>query len=440
MSSVFNQLTFKRQPDIQYKSKEEIAAFQNERLQEQMAYVYANSPYYKRVFDENHVSPEDIKTVDDLQRLPVTTKNELQKFNNDFFCVPQSEIVDIVTTSGTTGDPVVVGLTKHDLDRLSYNEFLTFSAAELTKDDIIQLTCTLDKRFMAGMAYFLGAVELGTGIVRVGGGVPQLQWDTIQRIHPTTLMCVPSFLIKLAEFAEKNGIDFHKSGIKKAICIGESIRTKEFGFTELSKHIDERWGEIKLYNTYASTEMQTGFSECSFGCGGHHQPELIIVEFLDENNKPVADDEPGEVTITHIGVEGMPLVRFKTGDICYHHTEKCKCGRNTMRLSAVIGRRSQMLKVKGTTVYPPALFDVLDPLPEVANYVVEAFTNELGTDEIKILVGTNIPSEELQKKIKDLYRAKVRVAPIIEIADPVDVDKIRIVEGQRKITKFVDKR
>jgi phenylacetate-CoA ligase len=164
------------------------------------------------------------------------------------------------------------------------------------------------------------------------------------------------------------------------------------------------------------------------------------VEFLDENNKPVADNEPGEVTITHIGVEGMPLVRFKTGDICYHHTEKCKCGRNTMRLSAVIGRRSQMLKVKGTTVYPPALFDVLDPLPEVANYVVEAFTNELGTDEIKISVGTNIPSEELQKKIKDLYRAKVRVAPIIEFADPADVDKIRIVEGQRKITKFVDKR
>ena len=132
MNSVFNELTFKRQPDIQYKSKEEIAAFQNERLQEQMAYVYAHSPYYRRVFDESHVSPEDIKTVADLQRLPVTTKTELQKFNNDFFCVPQSEIVDIVTTSGTTGDPVVVGLTKHDLDRLSYNEFLTFSAAELT--------------------------------------------------------------------------------------------------------------------------------------------------------------------------------------------------------------------------------------------------------------------------------------------------------------------
>ncbi|MCQ2200392.1 MAG: AMP-binding protein [Paludibacteraceae bacterium] len=439
-SSIYNQLTFKRQPEIQFKSKSEISEFQDARLREQIAYVAENSPYYSAMFKRLGVSPSDIKTVKDLERLPVTTKNDLLEHNDDFLCVPRSMVTDIVTTSGTTGVPVIVYLTKHDLDRLSYNEFLTFSAAGLTTEDTVQLMTTIDKRFMAGLAYFLGAVELGAGIVRVGGGVPQLQWDTIERIKPTTCMVVPSFLLKLVEYAQANGINFHNSSLKKAVCIGESMRNPDFSLTALSKKINELWPELHLYGTYASTEMQTGFSECVYGLGGHHQPELIVVEFLDENNQPVADNEPGEVTITHLGVEGTPLIRFKTGDICYHHTEQCKCGRNTMRLSAVLGRRSQMIKYKGTTIYPPALFDVVDTVPQVANYVVKVTTNSLGTDDVTLLVGTNNPSAELEKIIKDKYRAKVRVAPSVVFKTPAEVDKIRFPEMSRKPVKFIDER
>ncbi len=431
---------FEQNPEIQFKSKEEIAAFQDERLKQAIEYVGKNSPFYKKMFADNHINVSDIKTVADLQKLPVTTKKDLQEHNKEFFCVPMEEITDIVTTSGTMGDPVIVGLTKNDLDRLAYNEYLTFSAAQLTKSDIIQEMTTIDRRFMAGLAYFLGAVKLGAGVVRVGNGIPELQWDTINRIHPTVCMVVPSFLMKLIDYAEAHGIDYHNCSLKKAVCIGESLRNPDFSFTVLSQKIHDRWPELQLFTTYASTEMQTGFSECQCGCGGHHQPELIVVEFLDENNQPVADDQPGEVTITTLGIEGFPLVRFKTGDVCYHHTEPCKCGRNTMRLSSILGRKGQMIKFKGTTLFPSSMSDVLDDIQGLAGYIIEVSTNELGTDDVAIYVGTTNATDQFEKFLKDQFRAKVRVAPRIIFKTPAEMQAMQFPQMSRKPIKFIDKR
>lgn len=172
--------------------------------------------------------------------------------------------------------------------------------------------------------------------------------------------------------------------------------------------------------------MQSSFTECSEFHGGHLQPELIIVEFLDDKNLPVKAGEPGEVTITTLGVEGMPLLRFKTGDICYQYTEPCACGRNTIRLSSVLGRKGQMIKYKGTTLYPPALFDILDDIPRVKNYVVEVYTNKLGTDEILIRIGSDENSESFAKEIKDLFRSKIRVAPTIRFEPAEYISQIQI--------------
>lgn len=431
---------FEKHPEIQFLSREEIAQEQNKRLQQTIAYVAANSPYYKRIFAENNIDPSSIKTVADLQRIPVTTKQDLQLHNKDFFCVPMEQITDIVTTSGTMGDPVIIGLTKNDLDRLAYNEELTFRAAKLTTSDIIQEMTTIDRRFMAGLAYFLGAVELGAGVVRVGNGIPELQWDTINRVKPTVAMVVPSFLMKLIDYAEAHGIDYHNCSLKKAVCIGESLRNPDFSYTVLSQRIHDRWPELQLFTTYASTEMQTGFSECECGCGGHHQPELIVVEFLDENNQPVADDQPGEVTITSLGIEGVPLVRFKTGDVCYHHVEPCKCGRNTMRLSSVLGRKGQMIKLKGTTIFPSSISDVLDGMNGLAGYVIEVSTNDLGTDEVTVRVGTDNATEAFEKALKDQFRAKMRVAPKIVFETPDAIRAIQFPQMSRKPIKFIDLR
>jgi phenylacetate-CoA ligase len=331
-------------------------------------------------------------------------------------------------------------MTDSDLDRLAYNEYISFSCADVTPKDIFQLMVTNDRLFMAGMAYYTGLRKLGAGIIRVGPGNPELQLETIERLKPTGIVTVPSFIIKLIEFAEANGVDLSKTNIRKAVCIGEPIRDNDFNLNTLGRKIKQKW-DIELYSTYASTEMGTAFTECSEGHGGHHHPEMIIVEFLDENNRPVKEGEPGEVTITNIGVKGMPLLRFKTGDICVHYTEPCKCGRNTMRLGPVIGRKQQMIKFKGTTLYPQALYDVLNDIEEVSNYVIEVFTNELGTDEINIIIGSSEKDAvSLEKKIKNYFRAKIRVAPSIRILDISEVSRIQYPGMKRKPVTFIDSR
>ena len=425
---------------LQYASASEIKAFQEVQLAETLRYVSEKSTFYQNIFAENNVDVSQIKTLEDLQKLPVTTKQDLQLKGEDFICVDKSEIIDYVTTSGTLGNPVTFALTESDLQRLTYNESSSFTMAGLQKGDIMQLMTTIDRRFMAGLAYFMGARELGCGIIRVGNGIPELQWDTINRVKPTVCMVVPSFLIKLIDYAESHGIDYNASSLRKAICIGEALRTPDGRLTKLGQKISEKWPELELFSTYASTEMQSSFTECSNHCGGHVPVDLIIVELLDENNQPVADGETGEVTITTLGVEGMPLVRFKTGDMCMAFTEECTCGRKSMRLSSVIGRKGQMIKYKGTTLYPPALFDILDNIPMVKNYIVEVYTNSIDTDQIQIKVGSEEQSDALVKQIKDVFRSKVRVAPDIIFESIESIQKQQMPPMSRKVIKFVDKR
>ncbi len=330
-------------------------------------------------------------------------------------------------------------LTDKDLDRLAYNEYISFVCADGDPDDIFQLMTTLDRRFMAGLAYFLGIRKLGAGVVRVGAGIPELQWDTIKRINPTAFVTVPSFLLKLIEYAEANGIDYRNTSIKKAVCIGEALRNQDFSLSTLGQRIQDKWN-IQLYSTYASTEMSAAFTECKNGRGGHHHPELVIVEFLDENDQPAKEGEAGEVTITTLGVEGMPLLRFKTGDLCHHYTEPCSCGRQTIRLGPIVGRRKQMIKYKGTTLYPPALYDILNHIEGVKNYVVEVFTNEIGTDEILIRIGCETVPENFEKDIKDHFRAKLRVAPQVKFEEVETINKLQFPELSRKPVVFFDKR
>lgn len=426
-------------PNIEKATAIEIKAFQEKKLQELMAYLTQKSPYYQRLFKENNIDPTSIQTLEDLSKLPLTDKDDLQRHNKDFICVDKRQIIDYVTTSGTIGAPVTFALTDKDLERLAYNEATSFASAGITEEDILILTTTIDRRFMAGLAYFLGARKLGAGIVRVGSGLPALQWDTIERVAPTALIAVPSFIFKLIEYAKKNGIDYKNSSIKKAICIGESLRNPDFSLNTLGQKITELW-DIELYSTYASTEMSTAFTECTFGRGGHHHPELIIVEVLDENNQPVAEGEAGEVVISTLGMEAMPLLRFKTGDICQWHQDTCGCGRTTMRLGPVIGRKKQMIKYKGTSLYPPALYDLLNQFEEIIGFVIEVFTNEIGTDEIIIKTCSKDTSSSFKKRIKDHFRAKLRVAPEVEFTDIETINNLRFPEMSRKPVLFFDYR
>ena len=422
-----------------YQQAQETTTMQEQKLQELLAYVAENSPFYKELFAKYRINIADIKTIADLSLIPPTVKDDLQQRNDDFLCVPRNKVIEYTSTSGTLGRPVTIALTEKDLDRLAYNEYNSFLCADGSADDTYQLMLTLDRQFMAGIAYYLGIRRIGAGIIRLGPGVPALQWETIRRLKPTAIVAVPSFILKLIQFAKDTGIDINSTSVKKAICIGENIRNNDFSLNILGKKITESW-DIQLYSTYASTEMQTAFTECGEGKGGHYQPELVIVELLDENDQQVEPGTPGEVTITTLGVEGMPLLRYKTGDICMYFDEPCACGRTSLRLSSIMGRKKQMIKFKGTTLYPPALFDLLNEREEIIDFVIEVYSNDIGMDQVSLYLVPADDTEECDHRIRAYLQARLRVSPHIKYVTVEEIQKIQLSEASRKAIKFIDKR
>lgn len=415
------------------------AKMQEKKLQELLLYLSLCSPFYSELFAKHKINIQEIKTLADLALIPTTNKDDLHQRNKDFLCVPLGKVVEYTSTSGTLGGPVTIALTENDLNRLANNEYNSFLCADGSSADIYQLMLTLDRQFMAGIAYYSGIRKLGAGIIRLGPGVPSLQWETIQRLKPTAIVAVPSFILKLITFAKETGIDINATTVKKAICIGENIRNADFSLNILGKKITESWN-IKLYSTYASTEMQTAFTECVEGNGGHYQPELVIVELLDENDNPVGPYTQGEVTITTLGVEGMPLLRYKTGDICKYFDEPCACGRTSLRLSPIMGRKKQMIKFKGTTLYPPALFDLLNEREEILDFVVEVYSNEIGLDQVLLYLLPIENTEECDHRIRAYLQARLRVSPHIKYVSAEEIQKIQFNEASRKAIKFIDKR
>ncbi len=422
-----------------YMQRTEIRDIQEKKLRDLLGYLALNSPYYQKIFSQHKTDIQQITQLEDLVLLPTTSKEDLQLHNDEFLCVPRESVIEYTSTSGTLGSPVTIALTEKDLERLAYNEFKSFTCAGGRSDDVYQLMLTLDRQFMAGMAYYSGIRKLGAGIIRVGPGVPSLQWETILRLKPTVLVAVPSFIVKLIRWALDHQIDMASSSIQKAICIGENIRQPDFTLNLLGKKIKEAW-DIQLYSTYASTEMQTAFTECEAGMGGHHQPDLVIVEILDEQDQPVRSGEAGEVTITTLGVEGMPLLRYKTGDLCIAHEEQCICGRHSLRLSPVIGRKKQMIKFKGTTLFAPALFDLLAGMEDISDFVAEVFSNEIGTDEVLLHLLPVKYSEESDHRIRAYLQAKLRVTPQIKYVNAEAIQKLQFPGTGRKPVKFIDNR
>lgn len=419
--------------------QQEIRSIQEKKMGELLFYLKSNSPYYKKIFKQHKIDPEKLRHLEDLSKIPTTGKEDLQSNNDQFLCVPRTSVIEYTSTSGTLGAPVTIALTENDLQRLALNEYNSFVCAGSKQEDVFQLMLTLDRQFMAGMAYHSGIRKLGAGIIRVGPGVPSLQLETIFRLKPTVLVAVPSFILKLIQYAADHKLDLSGSSVKKAICIGENIRMPDFSLNVLGKKITENW-DLKLYSTYASTEMQTAFTECEVGMGGHHQPELVIVELLDAQGLPVKKGEVGEVTISTLGVEAMPLLRYKTGDLCIAHEESCVCGRHTMRLSPVIGRKKQMIKFKGTTLFAPALFDLLAGMEDISDFVAEVFSNEIGTDEVLLHLLPLKYSEESDHRIRADLQARLRVTPHIRYVTAEEIQKLQFPNESRKPVKFIDKR
>ncbi|HQV52116.1 MAG: AMP-binding protein [Flavobacteriales bacterium] len=414
-----------------------VSALQDQELASMQAHVadlFQRSPWYKKVLHDAGVSPQDLRIWKDIQDLPFTTKEDLALHNERFLCVPMNKIVDHVFTSGSTGLPVPFQLSEKDLDRLAKSEAGSLSSAGITSNDVVQITTTMDKRFMAGLAYWLGLRRIGAGIIRSGPGNTAGQWETAERCGTTALITVPSFLLRMLEERALHVQDIRKTTIKRAICIGEPITDPNGGPNVLAKRI-MALSDIALFGTYASTEMATACTETK-PFGGHVVPnDLIIIEVLDENDQPVADGGIGEVIATPLGVEAMPLLRFRTGDICSHRIILTADGSEKRVLGPVIGRKGQRLKVKGTTVYPQQIVDAMNNAAGVRSFVILRELDENSQDVVRVLL--EAPQESLEL-VGTLLSDTLRVKPLLEIADRKTIEKLRNDPRNRKPTPFID--
>ncbi|WP_289023806.1 AMP-binding protein [uncultured Salegentibacter sp.] len=407
-----------------------------ELLVQQLEYTAKNSPFYKAQFAKNNINISQINSYREFRKIPITTKEDLQNYNEEFIAVKKDEIIDYVTTSGTLGNPVSFALNDADLERLAENERLSFEMVGVRKFSVVQLTTTLDRRFMAGMAYFLGLRKLGAGIVRTGSGLPGLQWESIERFKPDFLIAVPSFLLKMIDFAIENGIDYKNSSIKAAVCIGEPLRNPDFSLNSLGRKIKDLW-DIELFSTYASTEVATAFTECNQHKANHSLSSLIFTEVLDEKQNPVKPGEIGELVVTPLQTQTMPLVRFATGDMVKFYGENCDCGRKSMRISTPVGRKKQMIKLKGTTLYPQQIINLLTDFETLKIFVIEASLNENQNDKLLIRIPNDfVEIDRLQEHLQSGLKIKIP----LERTSVEKLEKLKFPKESRKPKIFHDNR
>lgn len=387
-----------------------------------------HSPFYREVF-------RGMKSVPALPALPTVDKPVLSARNLDFLCVPRERVVEIVTTSGTTGHPLVWMLTEPDVKRLAENERLSFHCAGLTHDDTVLVAVAMDRCFMAGLAYWLGLRELGCGIVRTGATSPMLVLEMIQRVQPTAIVAVPSFLRLIADKARESGVQLKQSSVRKLICIGEPIRDGTLALNASGRAIESAWN-AKVFSTYGVTELANSLCECESGRGGHLHEEQLHLEILDDNGQPVPDGEIGEVVATTFGVEAMPVIRYRTGDCAAMFREPCACGRTAPRLGPIVGRKNQKLKFKGTSLFPSTLMAVLEESAGVESFVIVARKESDLSDAVEVLVHGSASLSGL----REAMQARAKIAPKIREATREEIESLQLPPQARKRRTFVDLR
>lgn len=418
-----------------------IAAEQDRILRRHLAYVAERSAFYRRRFQEAGVLPEHVRGVAELPLLPTTSKQDLDAHNEDFLCTPPSEVVDVCLTSGTTARPVALLQTRADLVRLERNEEQGFAMAGVCASDRVMVCAAMDRCFMAGLAYFLGLVRIGATVIRAGSSSLPVALDLVRTQRPTVLVGVPTLLKTMAERLLREGDTPRSMGVSTLVCIGEPVRTPDFDLSPLGGRLHELWG-ARIHGTYASTEMATAFTECSAGRGGHLPPDLAVVEILDDAGAPVPVGEPGEVVVTPLGVTGMPLVRFRTGDVAVLHLEPCACGRVTPRLGPILGRKNQVLKYRGTTVFPNAIFTVLQELEGIRGFYLEVRDEYELSDHIRVVAGVDDPQTPPMSgaEVAERIAARVRVKPEVVLAPAHEVAATVQQPDKRKPVTFFDLR
>lgn len=402
-------------------------------LQEAISYAYAHSPYYRDLLCSLSLTPDSFRTYGDFRRIPLTTKRDLT-LKGASFAAQRVKPAEWVTTSGTSLQPICIPFSASDLKRLERNEELSLTAAGVTKQDTVLLAVAMDRLFIAGMAYYLGARKIGAAVIRCGAQSVDMVINSLQNFKTTVMIGVPSFLIKVGREANARGIDLNSFGLRTLIAIGEPVGRQDYSRNFSGKTLESLWG-IPVLSTYASTEMATSFCECLHQKGGHYLQELLFLEILDEQQNPVAKGMPGEVVITPLGVEGYPLLRYSTSDIAVFDPSPCDCGYSLGRLSPVLGRKAQMLKIKGTTVFLSAILDALSFMEELEGYFV-SLTNSHDLSDL-VTVKCCLKKESVQEKetivsLKKKLQGLLKITPELVVIPKDQMEALQQGTGSKK--------
>lgn len=420
-------------------SENDKEALQLERLQMAVKRAYENVPYYKKRFDELGIKPEDIKTLDDIEKLPFTTKDDLRDaYPFGMFAVPRKEIVEVHTSSGTTGKPTVSGYTRGDLEIWGEVMARGLCMFGVTEDDIIQNTHGYGL-FTGGFGVHYGAQKMGATVIPISTGQTKRQIEIMQDFGTSIMIFTPSYGLYLAEEIEEEGIDTKSMGLK-AIGFGAEMWTEE-----MRQEIQKRFN-APAYNIYGLTEvMGPGVGlECSERDGLHLSEDHFYPEIIDsQTHEVLPDGERGELVLTTLTREGTPLIRFRTKDVTKLTRGKCKCGRTLVKMDRVTGRTDDMMKIRGVSVFPSQIekallrIDEIEPhyqiivtrphLMDELEVQVEA-SESLFSDEIKELVG-------IREKIEDYIHSEIGLRVKVTLVEPKTLPR-----SQGKAVRVIDRR
>lgn len=424
--------------NIEYCSKEKIREIQTVLLRQTIQYVNMHSQYYRGILCRTNLNLKAFN-ISDLEMLPVISKEDLLKHNEEFFCSSEACWSDIVTTSGSTGvQPIVHPLTYSDLMRLTYNEKVSFMLPPITKNDQVMLATALDGSFVAGLAYYLGLKRLEITVVRAGSKNLNLQLEILNEFSINVIVGVPSNLIKLYKYAVSNGKEQLMSKIDKLILIGESIREKNFILNQLGRRLSNCFPNAKLYSTYANTETCVSFCECEKGNGGHLHPDLAYIEILDDNNNIAKVGDIGRLVITTFGSQSMPLIRYDTGDLTYIIDEPCECGRNSLRIGPILGRHKNIFKVGGVTVSQQQLENVILSLPYIIDYCIIIENDNNGVAFATVWITSEYENTGIKEEIRLKVWENVRISIRVNCCTQEELGNMQNSTGSRKPIRFIN--
>ena len=425
------------QKEIETASHEQIRAWQSERLVKTVKHVYENNKYYRKLMEEKGVTPDDIKGVDDLHKLPFLTKDDLREaYPYGLMSKPLSECVRIQSTSGTTGKRVVAFYTQNDINLWEDCCARAIMAAGGTKEDVCQV-CYGYGLFTGGPGLNGGSHKVGCLTLPMSSGNTERQLQFMCDLEATIICCTPSYAQYLAESIEERGI---KDNVKlKAGIFGAEAWTEE-----MRKDIEKRLG-IKAYDIYGLTEIcGPGVAfECSAQKGMHVNEDHFIAEIIDpKTGEVLPEGEKGELVFTCITKEAFPMIRYRTKDICVLSREKCSCGRTHVKMAKPMGRSDDMLIVKGVNVFPSQIEEVLLAKGLTSNYQIIVDREKTSdTIEVRVEMTPELFSDKInelskiEREITEALKSMIGIYAVVKIVEPKS-----IVRSEGKAVRVIDRR